>query len=251
VQVLNKYIGASEQAVRDLFARGAAAAPCILFFDEFDAVAPRRGNDSSGVTDRVVNQLLTFLDGVESRSGVYVMAATSRPDLVDPALLRPGRLDKQLLCGFPTANERANILLTVSRKMDLSQAALQEVAVMAHAPEAELLTGADLQAIMYSAQLDVVHSGLVDEAKVDAGDVDVKAKKDRQGELEGEETTSPSVRMIEPSHLRKAMELARPSVSLAERERYTRIYDAFAGDRGADFEAVSGYPDGKQRTALK
>ncbi len=79
-EVLNKYIGASEQAVRDLFARGAAAAPCIVFFDEFDAVAPRRGNDSSGVTDRVVNQLLTFLDGVEARSGVYVMTATSRPD---------------------------------------------------------------------------------------------------------------------------------------------------------------------------
>eukprot|EP00953_Heterococcus_sp_UTEX-ZZ885_P027590 14785-Heterococcus_DN1.PRE.4 len=96
--VLDKYIGASEQAVRALFARAVAAAPCLLFFDEFEAVAPRRGSDNTGVTDRVVNQLLTFLDGVEGLVGVYVLAATSRPDMIDPALLRPGRLDKQLYC---------------------------------------------------------------------------------------------------------------------------------------------------------
>ena len=70
-------------------------------FDEFDSLAPRRGHDSTGVTDRVVNQLLTQLDGVEGLDGVYVLAATSRPDLIDPALLRPGRLDKCLYCGIP------------------------------------------------------------------------------------------------------------------------------------------------------
>ena len=98
-EVLNKYIGASEQAIRDLFARAAAAAPAVLFLDEFDSIAPRRGADNTGVTDRLVNQLLTFLDGVEARKGVYVLAATSRPDMIDPALLRPGRLDKALYCG--------------------------------------------------------------------------------------------------------------------------------------------------------
>ena len=97
--MLDKYIGASEAAVRALFARAAAASPCLLFFDQFESLAPRRGSDNTGVTDRVVNQLLTFLDGVEGRSGVYVLAATSRPDMIDPALLRPGRLDKQLYCG--------------------------------------------------------------------------------------------------------------------------------------------------------
>lgn len=81
--------------------RAQRAKPCILFFDEFDSLAPRRGHDSTGVTDRVVNQLLTQLDGVESLSGVCVLAATSRPDLLDPALLRPGRLDKQILCPLP------------------------------------------------------------------------------------------------------------------------------------------------------
>jgi SpoVK/Ycf46/Vps4 family AAA+-type ATPase len=106
LQVLDKYIGASEQAVRALFARAVAAAPCLLFFDEFEAVAPRRGSDNTGVTDRVVNQLLTFLDGVEGLVGVYVLAATSRPDMIDPALLRPGRLDKQLYCGTCCAHNK-------------------------------------------------------------------------------------------------------------------------------------------------
>ncbi len=108
---MNVDIGASEQGVRDLFARAAAAAPCVIFFDEFESLAPRRGHDSTGVTDRVVNQLLTQLDGVEEIKGSYqtfskikcnasmttfryTLAATSRPDLIDPALLRPGRIDK-------------------------------------------------------------------------------------------------------------------------------------------------------------
>ncbi|XP_032847246.2 peroxisome biogenesis factor 1 isoform X2 [Tyto alba] len=100
-ELLSKYIGASEQAVRDIFNRAQAAKPCIIFFDEFDSIAPRRGHDNTGVTDRVVNQLLTQLDGVEGLEGVYVLAATSRPDLIDPALLRPGRLDKCLYCPPP------------------------------------------------------------------------------------------------------------------------------------------------------
>jgi peroxin-1 len=75
-ELLNKYIGASEQAVRDIFSKAAAAAPCILFFDEFDSIAPKRGHDNTGVTDRVVNQFLTELDGVEVLTGVFVFAAT-------------------------------------------------------------------------------------------------------------------------------------------------------------------------------
>lgn len=100
-ELLSKYIGTSEQNVRELFARAQRAKPCILFFDEFDSLAPRRGHDSTGVTDRVVNQLLTQLDGVEQLDGVYLLAATSRPDLIDQALLRPGRLDNFFYIGYP------------------------------------------------------------------------------------------------------------------------------------------------------
>lgn len=107
---MNKYIGASERSVRQVFEQAQAAKPCVLFFDEFDSIAPRRGHDNTGVTDRVVNQLLTQMDGAEGLDGVYVLAATSRPDMIDPALLRPGRLDKALLCSLPNDEERLDVI---------------------------------------------------------------------------------------------------------------------------------------------
>ncbi|KAJ3195875.1 Peroxisome biosynthesis protein pex1 [Irineochytrium annulatum] len=152
-EILNKYIGASEKAVRDLFDRAQAAKPCILFFDEFESVAPRRGNDNTGVTDRVVNQMLTAMDGAEGLDGVYVLAATSRPDLIDPALLRPGRLDKSVLCGLPNFDERADILKAVSRNLVVDpEVDLEEVS-----GRTDGFTGADLQGLMYSANLEVIH----------------------------------------------------------------------------------------------
>lgn len=100
-ELLSKFIGNSEQNVRELFRKAEKAKPCIIFFDEFDSLAPKRGHDSTGVTDRVVNQLLTQLDGVEQLDGVYLLGATSRPDLIDQALLRPGRLDNFYYIGYP------------------------------------------------------------------------------------------------------------------------------------------------------
>ena len=197
-EVLNKYIGASEAAVRELFGRAAAAAPCVLFFDEFDAIAPRRGHDTTGVTDRVVNQLLTFLDGVEARKGVYVLAASSRPDLIDPALLRPGRLDKPLLIGFPDAAERLDILRSVCRdgKVEVDKEAAGALEGLAN--ELELLTGADLQAVAFTAQLDAVSGG--------------------------------EKRKVTKDMLLKAARGARPSVSVKERARFNKIYREFAGE---------------------
>ncbi len=154
-EILNKYIGASEKSVRDLFERAQAAKPCVLFFDEFDSVAPKRGHDSTGVTDRVVNQLLTQMDGAEGLEGVYVLAATSRPDLIDPALLRPGRLDKSLLCDMPGRGDRLDILKAVSKKLVLKdevEGRLGEVADRTNG-----FSGADLQALMYNAHLEAVH----------------------------------------------------------------------------------------------
>ncbi|KAF9549645.1 Peroxisome biosynthesis protein pex1 [Mortierella hygrophila] len=151
-ELLNKYIGASEKSVRDLFERAQAAKPCVLFFDEFDSIAPKRGHDSTGVTDRVVNQMLTQMDGAEGLDGVYVLAATSRPDLIDPALLRPGRLDKSLLCGMPSLEERHEILACLARKMEVAE----DVDLMECARRTEGLTGADLQAVLYNAHLEAI-----------------------------------------------------------------------------------------------
>ncbi|KAF3833810.1 hypothetical protein F7725_025014, partial [Dissostichus mawsoni] len=155
-ELLSKYIGASEQGVRNVFQRAQAAKPCILFFDEFDSLAPRRGHDSTGVTDRVVNQLLTQLDGVEGLQGVYVLAATSRPDLIDPALLRPGRLDKSLYCPPPDLEDRVEILRALSSGVALAA----DVDLDQLAAATEQFTGADLKALLYNAQLEAVHSSM-------------------------------------------------------------------------------------------
>lgn len=159
-EILNKYIGASEKSVRDLFERAQAAKPCVLFFDEFDSIAPKRGHDSTGVTDRVVNQMLTQMDGAEGLEGVYVLAATSRPDLIDPALLRPGRLDKSLLCDMPDQADREDILRAVSDKLHLDanvNARISEIAARTAG-----FSGADLQALMYNAHLEAIHDLLGD-----------------------------------------------------------------------------------------
>ncbi|KUI57564.1 Peroxisome biosynthesis protein PAS1 [Cytospora mali] len=162
-EILNKYIGASEKSVRDLFERAQAAKPCVLFFDEFDSIAPKRGHDSTGVTDRVVNQLLTLMDGAEGLSGVYVLAATSRPDLIDPALLRPGRLDKSILCGFPNVEERVDIIRAIGKKAKLSEAVLQSDDDLTEiAKRSEGFSGADLQALISNAQLEAIQDVLKD-----------------------------------------------------------------------------------------
>lgn len=159
-EILNKYIGASEKSVRDLFERAEAARPCILFFDEFDSIAPKRGHDSTGVTDRVVNQLLTQMDGAEGLSGVYVLAATSRPDLIDPALLRPGRLDKSLLCNMPNHDDRVDIILALAKKLNLGDEVMQHIGTIADRTEG--YSGADLQAVVYNAHLEAIHDALGD-----------------------------------------------------------------------------------------
>ncbi|PYH47584.1 AAA family ATPase peroxin 1 [Aspergillus saccharolyticus JOP 1030-1] len=164
-EILNKYIGASEKSVRDLFERAQAARPCILFFDEFDSIAPKRGHDSTGVTDRVVNQLLTQMDGAEGLSGVYVLAATSRPDLIDPALLRPGRLDKSLICDMPNYSDRLDIIRAVSKKLNMSEDVISRLDEVASRTEG--FSGADLQAVVYNAHLEAVHDALGDRSASD------------------------------------------------------------------------------------
>lgn len=179
-EILNKYIGASEKSVRDLFERAQAARPCVLFFDEFDSVAPKRGHDSTGVTDRVVNQLLTQMDGAEGLSGVYVLAATSRPDLIDPALLRPGRLDKSLLCDMPDTDDREDILRALCTQLKVDAKVLgggEHETLKEVARRTEGYSGADLQAAVYNAQLEAIHDVL--------GDRDVAAKS-KDGQVNGD-----------------------------------------------------------------
>lgn len=111
-ELFSKYVGDSERAVRELFAKARASSPCVIFFDEIDALAPRRGRSDGGsaVQERVVNQLLTEMDGVTERKNVFLLAATNRLDIIDPALLRPGRFDKKLEVFLPNISERKSII---------------------------------------------------------------------------------------------------------------------------------------------
>lgn len=129
-ELMDKWVGESERAVRELFRRAAEAAPSLIFLDEIDALAPRRGQSSdSGVADRVVAALLTELDGVEPMREVVVLGATNRPELVDPALLRPGRLERRVYVPPPDAEARAAILAASSKNTPLaSDVDLAEVA---------------------------------------------------------------------------------------------------------------------------
>uniref|UniRef100_A0A8I4A2E5 Peroxisomal ATPase PEX6 n=1 Tax=Callithrix jacchus TaxID=9483 RepID=A0A8I4A2E5_CALJA len=146
-ELINMYVGQSEENVREVFARARAAAPCIIFFDELDSLAPSRGRsgDSGGVMDRVVSQLLAELDGLHSTQDVFVIGATNRPDLLDPALLRPGRFDKLVFVG---ANEdrasQLHVLSAITRKFKL-EPSVNLVNVLDCCPPQ--LTGADLYSL--------------------------------------------------------------------------------------------------------
>ena len=162
-ELLNKYIGASEQNVRELFERAQNQRPSILFFDEFDSLVPKRGSGSTSVTDRIVNQFLCYLDGVEGRDGVFVMAATSRPDLVDVALLRPGRIDKAVFCSFPEEQDRKEILDVYLNKFKFNEVISEQerdIFLTDLAAKTQMFTSADLKGLIQNAQLSKMSDAL-------------------------------------------------------------------------------------------
>ncbi|XP_066884421.1 nuclear valosin-containing protein-like isoform X3 [Kogia breviceps] len=152
--LLAKYVGESERAVRQVFQRAKNSAPCVIFFDEVDALCPRRSVRETGASVRVVNQLLTEMDGLETRQQVFIMAATNRPDIIDPAILRPGRLDKTLFVGLPPAADRLAILKTITKngtKPPLD--ADVNLEAVAGDLRCDCYTGADLSALVREASI--------------------------------------------------------------------------------------------------
>lgn len=117
-ELLSMYVGESEKAVRQCFVRARDSAPCVIFFDELDALCPVRTTGDNSATSRVVNQVLTEMDGIEGRKDVYLMAATNRPEIIDPAVMRPGRFDKILYVGLPTGEDRVDILRALTKVRD-------------------------------------------------------------------------------------------------------------------------------------
>lgn len=148
-ELLNKYVGESERAVRELFNRARASSPCILFFDEMDSLVPRRDNTSTEAGARVVNALLAELDGVQERAGVYVIGTTNRPDMIDPAMLRPGRLSVRLFLDLPTADERVEILSVIYRSNHPTATAAEigRLEAVARDERCDDFSGADLDGL--------------------------------------------------------------------------------------------------------
>jgi transitional endoplasmic reticulum ATPase len=156
-ELMDKWVGESERAVRDLFARARQAAPTLVFLDEVDALAPRRGQSSdSGVADRVVAALLTELDGVEAMPNVVVVGATNRPELLDPALLRPGRLERLVYVPPPDASARTAILRSATRNTPLAK----EVDLAAVAESLDGYSAADCSALVREAALTAMRESL-------------------------------------------------------------------------------------------
>jgi len=147
-EVLSKWVGESERGVREIFRRARQASPCIIFFDEIDALVPARGGGGdSMVTERIVSQLLTELDGIQELNGVIVMAATNRLDIVDPSIIRPGRIDKLLYIPLPDKKAREEILSIHTKDIPLSS----EVKLEKIAELSDGFSGADLGAIINTA----------------------------------------------------------------------------------------------------
>jgi len=144
-ELLNKYVGESERSVRQVFSRARASAPCIVFFDELDALVPRRDASGTDSSARVVNMLLTELDGMNNRSGVYVIGATNRPDMIDPAILRPGRLGTNIFIDLPSADGRVEILKTRIRRVLPSYTDFGVLEAVARDRRCEGFSGADIE----------------------------------------------------------------------------------------------------------
>ncbi|XWS11436.1 hypothetical protein CRYUN_Cryun38cG0082800 [Craigia yunnanensis] len=150
-ELLNKYVGESELAVRTLFSRARTCSPCILFFDEVDALTTKRGKEGGWVVERLLNQLLIELDGADQRRGVYVIGATNRPEVMDFAVLRPGRFGKLLYVPLPSPDERGLILKALARKKPID--ASVDLSAIGRMEACENLSGADLSALMNEAAM--------------------------------------------------------------------------------------------------
>jgi transitional endoplasmic reticulum ATPase len=152
-ELMSKWVGESEKGVREIFRKARLAAPAIIFFDEMDSIAPTRGGScDSNVTERVISQILTEMDGLEKLKGVMVIGATNRLDMIDKALLRPGRFDKIIFIPNPTLKEREEIFKVHMKKMPVARS----VEVKKLAKEADGFSGAEIEAICSSASMNAI-----------------------------------------------------------------------------------------------
>ncbi|CAH0686091.1 unnamed protein product [Spodoptera exigua] len=212
-ELLNMYVGESERAVRTCFRRARNSAPCVIFFDEFDSLCPRRTSQDNNGAARVVNQLLTEMDGIESREGVFVLAASNRPDIIDPAVLRPGRLDRVMYVGMPASEDRYDILQKLTKNGTKPQLG-PDVDLKVIASVTDRYTGADLAGLVRAAATNALTNHIA------------------SGSLEGDI-------FVTFEDFRTALAKCKPSVSAKEQLHYEKLslkYASGADDRDMEVE---------------
>lgn len=214
-ELLNKYVGESERAVRQVFQRAKASVPCIIFFDELDALVPKRDTSLSESSSRVVNTLLTELDGLNDRKGIYVIGATNRPDMIDSAMLRPGRLDKTLYIELPTSQERLEILTTLVNANDTPLSSDVNLKEIAEDERCRNFSGADLSSLIREAGVLALRKKFFKHKHIlqldESGYVD-EGSGDPQEEI-----------FVTLADFEKALSHINPSVSDKDRLRYDKL----------------------------
>jgi len=191
-ELFSKWVGESEKAVREIFRKARQSAPTVIFFDEMDALAPKRGMSEGHVNERVVNQLLTEIDGLEDMHDVVIIGSTNRPDIIDASLLRPGRFDRIVLVKAPDPKSRLDIFKVHTKDMPLAK----EVSLKDLADRTEGYAGADIE-------------GVCKEAAIFALREDIKAKE------------------VKARHFTEALKKVRPSITAEVEKVYEDLLDHF------------------------
>jgi len=205
--LLSMWVGKSEEGMRKIFERARQVAPCVIFFDEIDSLAGRRGNETgTKVTERVLNQMLAEMDGLEDLNDILIIGATNRPDMLDPALLRPGRFDRILLVNAPEEEGRKMILDIHTKKMPLAK----NVRIREIAKKTIGYTGADLE-------------GLVREAGMLALRESIDSKE------------------VKKRHFDEALKKIKPSVNKSTIEVYKKVEDSFLKSAKAAVPMANSY----------
>uniref|UniRef100_A0A803L8I6 Uncharacterized protein n=1 Tax=Chenopodium quinoa TaxID=63459 RepID=A0A803L8I6_CHEQI len=226
-ELLTMWFGESEANVREIFDKARQSAPCVLFFDELDSIATQRGNssgDAGGAADRVLNQLLTEMDGMNAKKTVFVIGATNRPDIIDSALLRPGRLDQLIYIPLPDQDSRLQIFKSCLRKSPVSK----DVDLAALAQYTHGFSGADITEICQRACKYAIRENI---------EKDIEKEKKRTENLDSmEEDISEELSEIKAAHFEESMKYARKSVSDADIRKYHSFAQTLQQSRGIGSE---------------
>ncbi|URD98151.1 cell division cycle protein 48 [Musa troglodytarum] len=222
-ELLTMWFGESEANVREIFDKARQSAPCVLFFDELDSIATQRGNnvgDAGGAADRVLNQLLTEMDGMNAKKTVFITGATNRPDIIDPALLRPGRLDQLIYIPLPDEASRHQIFKACLRKSPVAK----DVDLKALAKYTQGFSGADITEICQRACKYAIRENI-------EKDIERERRKSENPEAMGEDEGD-EVAEIKAAHFEESMKFARRSVSDADIRKYQSFAQSLQQSRG-------------------